>query len=187
MKGRWIVISIFLLMATQSFSGDILETRKGVKYCGKIIKIQDTKEGKAVVIKTDEGGTVAVFQKEIARIYRDNQVLDFMTGERYYVEVRRPYLPFAVLGIATGAYAVNRFQEYNRLHDKAERERELAGVDAETINTSDQKNAMALGIVSSLLSVGSFYVAIRPMEIKVPMGKINLSGIPKGVRLSLHF
>jgi hypothetical protein len=175
------------MMAMQSFSMDILETRKGVKYRGKILKIQDTKEGKAIVIKTDEGGTVAVFQKEVARIYRDNQVLDFMTGERYYLEVRRPYLPFAILGIATGAYAVNQFQEYNRLHDKAERERKEADVTSDTINTSDQKTAMALGIVSGIVSVGSFYVAVRPMEIKVPMGKINLSGTPQGIRLALHF
>ena len=60
----------------------------------------------------------------MARINRDNQILDFITGERYYLEVRRPYLPFAVLSIATGAYAVNRFQEYDRLHKKAEKQRE---------------------------------------------------------------
>jgi len=187
MKGRWLIFLVFLFLVPRIFSLDILETRKGVKYRGKIVKIQPTKEGKAFVMKTEQGGTVAIFQKDVARINRDNQVLDFITGERYYMEVRRPYLPFAVLSIATGAYAVNRFQEYSRLHDKAERQRDSAGVDSETINTNDQKNAMAAGIVSSIISVGSLYIALRPLEIKVPIGKINISGTMNGVRLAFQF
>ncbi|MBN1780128.1 hypothetical protein JW948_03315 [bacterium] len=182
-----IIVLVLLLSVTQIFSLDIIETRKGMKYRGSIVKVQNTKEGKAFVIKTEQGGTVAVYQKDVARIHRDNQIIDLITGERYYLEIRRPYLPFAVLSIATGAYAVNRFQEYNRLKEKADKERELAGVDDETINTSDQKNAMGAGIVASIISVGSLYVALRPMEIRVPLGKINVSGTWNQIHLALHF
>lgn len=187
MKNRWLIFILLLLMASRIFALDILETRKGAKYRGKIVKVQNTKEGKAFVMKTEQGSTIAIFQKNVARIYRGNQVIDLVTGERYYLQVRRPYLPFAVLGIASGAYAVNRFQEYNRLHDKAEKERREAGVDDDTINTKDQKNAMAAGIVSSIVCVGSIYIAIRPMEIKVPIGKVKVSGTLNGVNVALHF
>jgi len=187
MKLKWMIPVILLLFVSQVFSLDILETRKGVRYKGRIVKIQNTKEGKAFVMKTEQGSTVAIFQKNVARIHRDNQVIDLITGERYYMQVQRPFLPFAVLSIASGAYAVNRFQEYNRLHDKAEAERAAAQVDDETINVSDQKNAMAMGIVSSIVSVGALYIAIRPMEIKVPIGKVKVSGTVKGINVALHF
>ena len=187
MRMRKLIILIILCVAPRIFSLDILETRKGMKYSGKIVKVQDTKEGRAFVMKTTQGSTVALLQKHIARIRRGNEIIDLLTGERYYQEIRRPYLPFAVLGIASGVYAVNRFQEYNRLHDKAEQESELAGVDPETINTNDQKNAMAAGIVSSIISVGSFIVAIRPMEIRVPIGKVKVSGVSNGIQVALHF
>jgi hypothetical protein len=181
------IILILFCAVPRLFSLDILETRKGIKYSGKIVKVQDTKEGRAFVMKTNQGSTVALLQKQIARIYRNNEIIDLITGERYYQEIRRPYLPFAVLGIASGVYAVNRFQEYNRLHDKAQQESNLAGVDAETINTNDQKNAMAAGIVSTIISVGSFIVAVRPMEIRVPIGKVKVSSTSNGIQLSLHF
>ncbi|MBN2105571.1 hypothetical protein JW835_16150 [bacterium] len=187
MKYKWAGCFLLLIVVSNALALDILETRKGVKYRGKIVKVQDTKGGKAFVMKTEQGSTIAVFQKNIARIYRDNQVIDLITGERYYTEVRRPFLPFAVLSIASGAYAINRFQEYDRLHKKAEKERKEAQVDPETINTKDQKNAMAAGIVSSILSVGSLYIAIRPMEIKVPIGKVKVSSTLNGVNIALHF
>ena len=179
---RKFIILIILCVAPRIFSLDILETRKGIKYSGTIVRVQDTKEGRAFVMKTTQGSTVALLQKHIARIRRGNEIIDLLTGERYYQEIRRPYLPFAVLGIASGVYAVNRFQEYNRLHES-----ELAGVDPETINTNDQKNAMAAGIVSSIISVGSFIVAIRPMEIRVPIGKVKVSGVSNGIQVALHF
>jgi len=187
MKHNWLGCFLLLIIVTNTFALDILETRKGTKYRGKIVKVQNTKKGKAFVMKTEQGSTIAIFQKNIARIYRDNQVINLITGERYYMQVRRPFLPFAVLGIASGAYAVNRFQEYNRIHKEAEKELEEAGEGDGTINTSDQKNAMAAGIVSSIVSVGSLYIAIRPMEIKVPIGKIKVSGTLNGVNLAFYF
>lgn len=179
---------MFMIFFVSSLFGlDTVETRKGMKYQGKILRIQDTKNGKAFVMQTVQGGTVAIYQKDVARIKRDNQVIDLITGERYLYEIRRPFLPFTILSLASGAYAVTRFQEYSRLHDQAEKDKKALGVDADTINTNDQKTAMAAGIVSSIVSVGSFIIAIHPMEIKVPLGKVKVSGTVNGINVALHF
>ena len=97
----------------------------------------------------------------------------------YYIEVKRPFLPLAILGIGAGIYAVKEFQDYQ----ENQRKTNETGVQ----DLSSSKNALALGIASTLISLGSFYIALRPLEIKVPIGKIKMSVMPGGVRLAMNF
>ncbi len=107
----------------------------------------------------------------------------------YYLEVRRPFLPFVVLGIATGAYALGKYREYQDKKTQAEQAiDDLPGQGQDYTYLDDQsKKALAWSIVSGLFSVGSFYVALRPLEVKVPIGKINLSTTSSGISIALHF
>lgn len=179
-------ILLYLCFVSQVFGTDIIVTKNNRKYNGRVIKITD----QGFVVRTVEGGVFILPKENISKIFRENkEVLDFEEGTRYYLEVRRPFLPFVVLGVATGVYAVNKYQEYQdkrRLADDA-----LAGIGEEgqdyTYLNDQSKKALAWCIVSGLFSAGSFYVAIRPMEVKIPIGRIKLSTTPGGVSLALHF
>ena len=179
------VIVIILLI---SFAGTVmakhtLVTLQGKKYHGTIID----RRGGNFVIRTEDGSVVEIPESITAKILQGNIVYDLELGQKYYLEVRRPFLPFIVLGVAAGAYGYKRFNDYSELHSAAEEQRKLFpdGV----VNTSDQKTAIAEGIVSMLVCAGSFYIALKPMKIKVPMGTIELSfQAPRpGVMLSLKF
>jgi len=174
---------LLLLSAPFLSASDIVETRQNQEYKGKILKRAD----KGLVIRTDEGSAMVIPLENIARIWRGNKLLDFTTGQSYFVEKRHPYLPFSILGIACAAYSVNRFQEYSRGQKRADDENQQAGVTPGTQNTRASSKALAAGIVSGLLSAGSFYVALRPLEVRVPTGKISISAAPSGVNVSLRF
>lgn len=172
-------ILLLLCFVPHVLGADIILTKQKRKYRGKVIKIID----KGFVVRTVEGSIIVIPKENISKIFRGNKVLDFEEGMSYYLEVRRPFLPFMVLSIATGAYAVKKFQDYQK-----ERDRVRNATPEEMVNTSDKsKTYLAWCIVSGLFSVGSFYVAIRPMEVKIPIGRINLSATSNGVMLALHF
>ena len=177
---RAICILLLFCMVPSVFATDIIVTKAKKKYHGKVIKITDN--GGYVVRVTD--GTVIVLPKtSISKIIRDNTILDFEAGMRYYLEVRRPFLPFAVLGVATGIYSINKFQDYSEHKKLADEQEDEA--DADWLQES--KKDLAWGIVSGLFCIGSFFIALRPLEVKVPMGRINLSTTSKGVILAFHF
>ncbi|MBN1895919.1 hypothetical protein JW906_15640 [bacterium] len=178
------VLLVLLLFIAQSlFATDIIETRQNQEYKGKILKRAD----KGLVIRTVEGSAMVIPLENIARIWRGNKLLDFTTGQSYFVEKKHPYLPFSILGIACAAYSVNRFQEYSRIQKRADQESQQAGVTPGTQNTHSSSTPLAAGIVSGLLSAGSFYVALRPLEVRVPTGKISISAAPSGVNVSFRF
>lgn len=179
-----VVCSVLLLCLTsQILRADIILTKRGRKYNGKVIRITE----KAFVVRTVEGTVIGVPKADITKILRGNQVLDFEQGVRYHLEVRRPFLPFIVLSIATGAYAIKRYQDYKDHKDQAEAEL-LKDAGSEYTNLNDQsKKDLAWCIISGLFSLGSLYVALRPMEVRVPMGRINLGMTSRGVTLALHF
>lgn len=169
-----------LLMGVQFAAADVIETKNGRTYNGAIVKTVDGK----VVIRTDEGNMIGIPRTSLARVRRGKEVFDFETGERYYYEVRRPFLPFTVLSVACGAYSVIQFQEYNKEKDrirKLEQENEATSLD----DKSGQH--MTAGIVLAVCGAGSFIMAIKPMEVKVPVGKIKIGMSPTGVRLALNF
>jgi hypothetical protein len=159
---------------------DTIITKQNRKYQGKVVK--NTEKG--FVIQTLDGSMVVLAKSGIAKIYRDNKLLDFETGMSYYVEVKRPFLPLGILGIGSGIYAVNRFQAYQ------DNRREAAKYDTLSLGAEylgQSKKNLALGIVSTIVSLGSFYIALRPLEMKVPIGKIRMSAVPGGLQLALDF
>ncbi len=169
-----------LLMGVQFAAADVIKTKNGRTYNGTIVKTVDGK----VVIRTDEGNMIGIPRTSLASVRRGKEVFDFETGERYYYEVRRPFLPFTVLSVACGAYSVIQFQEYKKEKDRIEKlEREN-----EATSLSDKSGQhMTAGIVLAVCSAGSFIMAIKPMEVKVPVGKIKVGMSPTGVRLALSF
>jgi len=172
-------ILLLLCLIPHAFAADTIVTKKNRKYHGKVIKIID----KGFVVRTVEGSIIVIPKENISKIFRGNKVLDLEEGMSYYLEVRRPFLPFIVLSIATGAYAVKKFQDYQN-----ERERVKNSTLGDLVDTSDKsKTHLAWCIASGLFSLGSFYVAIRPMEVKVPIGRINVSTTSNGITVALHF
>jgi len=125
-----ILLVLFFSFIPYLFGSDTIVTKQNKKYRGKVIKITD----KGFVIRTDEGTVIVLPKSSVTKIYRENMVLDLEEGQRYRIETKRPFLPFIVLGVATGAYAVHEFQNYQdharRAQDKLEelRERE-AGIE----------------------------------------------------------
>jgi len=176
---RITIYLLCLLFVPQLFAADTIVTKKNRKYYGKVIKII----GKGFVVKTIDGNVVVIPQSHISKIFRGNKVLDFESKMSYYREIRHPFLPFMVLSVATGVYSVKRFHDYKE-HRRQADENTIPGY----TNLSDQsKRDLAWSIVSALFSAGSFFVALRPMEVKIPIGRINLSTTHNGFILALHF
>ncbi|HEX9935219.1 MAG TPA: hypothetical protein VGB38_08490 [bacterium] len=172
---------LVLLFAPIAFGADLIILKNGQEYRGQVTKIVDNK---TFVIKTTEGNVIGIPKANIAKIIRDNKVLDFIAGESYYLEKKRPFLPFIVLSAATGAYSVKKFQD-SQEHRKQANDAKL-GEDVQ--NMKDQSNKdIAEGVVSGLFCLGSLYVAFKPIEVKVPIGRLSISTVPNGVMLSLKF
>jgi len=174
---------LLIAFVPNSFALDLIILKNGQQYRGQVTKIVE----KGFVIKTNEGNVVVIPKTNISKIFRDNKVLDFEAGESYYLEKKRPFLPFIVLSVATGAYAVNKYKDYQDNSKKSKKETVDTG-QSDLQNFKDQsKKDLAWSIGSGLFCLGSLYVAFKPIEVKVPIGKINLSALPNGVMLSLQF
>jgi len=178
---RLMYVLILLGVTSYSAGADLIETRNNRKYNGKLVKIVEDK----VVIKTDEGNMVGIPRSSLARITRGKEVFDFVSGERYYLEVRRPFLPFMAVSAACGAYSVIKYQDYQRNHDRYEKERREAGADSNLKDTS--KKDLGTSVILAVCTAGTLVMALKPMEVKVPIGKIKLGMAPNGMRLSLNF
>jgi len=180
---KWICIFLILCLMIPSLSADIIITKQNKKYHGKVIRVTE----KGFVVRTTDGSVIVLPKNHVSKIFRGNKVLDLEKKMSYYVEIRRPYLPFAVLGIATGVYAVKKFQDYKDHKEQADRIKKKEGASDHQYLADESKKDLAWCIVSGLFSVGSFYVALRPMEVKVPIGRINLSARSGRITLALHF
>ncbi len=102
-------ILLLLCLTPHAFAADTIVTKKNQKYHGKVID----RNTKGFVIQTVEGSLVVIPQENISKIIRDNKIYDLEQRISYYLEVRRPFLPFIVMSIVTGAYCVKSFQSYN--------------------------------------------------------------------------
>jgi hypothetical protein len=182
---RVVYILLFFCLLSHAIAADVIVTKQNKKYHGTVIKITDN----GFVIRTVDGAIFVLPKNQISKIIRNRDILDFDDMTRYYVEIRRPYLPFIVLGGATAAFAVKKYQDYKKERDRINEARESNQVPDDEIKdmTDASKRHLAWCIVSGLFSAGSFYIAFRPMEVKVPMGRINLSMAPNGVMLSMQF
>ncbi|HDQ45580.1 MAG TPA: hypothetical protein ENN17_08810 [bacterium] len=177
MRKLLVLLFIFIFCGTL-ISEDRIVTKARQEYRGRVVRV--VKEN--YVIRLTNGSLIALPQSQISRIYRGNRLLDFEEGMSYIIQKKYPYLPFGVLTIASGAYAVNRYQEYER---RKERFKEADTGEQDLRDNSG--NALAESVIFGVVSLGALYVAFRPLEIKVPVGKINLSAVPGQVRLSLNF
>lgn len=176
---KWITILLVLALAGQAIAADVILTKQGRRYHGKVIRVTE----KGFVVRTVEGSVIVIPKQNVTKIYRDNKVLDFEEGMSYYLEVRRPFLPFVALSVVSGIYGVGKINDYNEKQKQADQLEAEARADY----LKKSKQDLAMGIVAGLFSVGSFIIAIRPMEVRVPIGRINLSATQKGVTLALHF
>jgi len=179
-----VVVILLFCLIPQLLRADIIVTKDKNRYSGKVVKILP----KDFAVKLDDGTVIIIPKNKVSQIIRNNIILDLDQGIRYFVEVRRPFLPFLILGTATGIYAFKKFKDYKDNKEQADQLAEQAGMEEGYQNLNDQsKRDLAYGIVSAIFSVGSYYIALKPMEVRVPMGKINLSANPRGVSLALHF
>ena len=177
---RVICVILLFCVVSQVLATDVIVTKKGRKFQGKVIRIIE----KGFVVRTTDGSVIVLPKNNISKIYRDNKVLDFEEGMSYYLEVRRPFLPFIVLAITSGAYCIDRYGQYRNDKEDAE---DAVGDEDELQYLNSSKKALAATIISGLFCVGSFYIALRPMEVRVPIGKIRMSATSSGVTLALHF
>ena len=180
---KWAVFILLFAFSTAVLAKDTLVTTQGRKYHGVVI----ARRSGNWVIRTSDGSVVEIPEAITAMIIRDKIVYDIANGQKYYLDVKRPFMPFMILGVAAGAYGYKRFADYDKLHRAAEEQRQ--SFPDEVINTNDQKTALAEGIVSMLVCAGSFYIALRPLKVKVPMGTIELSlQAPRpGIMVSMRF
>jgi len=179
---KWICIFLILCLIIPSLSADIIITKQNKKYHGKVIRVTE----KGFVVRTTDGSVIVLPKNHVSKIFRGKKVLDLEKKISYYVEIRHPYLPFAVLGIATGVYAFRKFQDYKDNKKEADDAKNIADA-TDHQYFAKSKNDLAWCSVSVRFSVGSFYVALRPMEVKVPIGRINLSARSGRITLALHF
>lgn len=174
-------VGIVCLFFTQICLADIIETKNNKIYKGKIIKTSE----KGLAIRTEEGNTVVIPKNQLARIQRDKKVYDFLNGEIYYLEKRRPFLPFSVFSVSLGAYSVTKFQDYQKNRKKAE---EPTREDPEVQNLKDQSGKdLAMSIGFGICSVATLILALKPIEVKVPVGKISMQVTPTQIGLALSF
>ena len=176
-----ISIGIVFLFFAQICMADIIETKTNKIYKGKIIKTSE----KGIAVRTEEGNTVVIPKNQLARIQRDKKVYDFLNGEIYYLEKRRPFLPFSVFSVSLGAYSVTKFQDYQKNHKKAE---EAKKEDPSVQNLKDKSGKdLAMSIGFGICSVATLILALKPMEVKVPVGKISMHVTPTHIGLALSF
>ncbi len=175
-KLYFLIISI---LGIQSVFGDTIVTTDKKKYEGKIVKRSE----KSYVVRTTDNQMVIVPRNNLWRIYQGEDVIDFKEKMRYKVKVGRPYMPLSILGVAAGIYSVTEFNRYSKNKKKYEAQEEEN--QADYLGKSNQ--ALATGIASAIISVGSFYIALKPVEMKIPVGRIQVSAASNQVQVSLHF
>jgi len=180
---RITMLVLLLTLIPQLLRSDVIVTKQNQKYNGKVIKITE----KGFVVRLTSGDAIVIPKNKISKIYRGDELLDLEMGMRYRITVNRPFLPFAILGAASGGYAIKRFRDYTKAHKNAESEIAEQNLDSDTQNTKDEKKILGESVFWVIVSVGSFYVALKPVEVKVPIGRLNLSIAPNKIQFALHF
>jgi len=179
---KLLLIGVFLVMAAHCFGQDIIITKQNKKYKGEVVKLTD----KGFILRLLDGTIIVVPKSDISQIHRGKMIIDLEKKMRYYKEVHHPFLPLLVLGISSGAYSIKKFGDYQDERERVNNETP----DIVEKNTSDRSfEHLALCIGSGLLSLGSIYIAFRPMEVTIPIGPIKMSAnySYKSVMLSFHF
>ena len=111
---RIAILVLLLTLIPQLLKSDVIVTKQNQKYTGKVIKITD----KGFVVRLTSGDAIVLPKNKIAKIYRGNELLDLEMGMRYRITVNRPFLPFTILGAASGGYAIKRYRDYQKANNK---------------------------------------------------------------------
>ena len=180
---KWIFIVMIYCVVSQLYGQDTIVTRNKKKFQGRVVE----RSTDGLVVQTTDGTRIVIPTDNILRIIRGNTVYDFEESYKYYLEVRRPFLPFIVLGIASGVYGIQKYQDYANNRRKADEAQEGGGVPSDYQYLKASRQDLAWCIVAGLFCAGSFYVAFKPMEVKVPIGPINVGFHPRGVTLAISF
>ncbi len=182
------ILFICMVSLMNGYGSDLIVTKKGKKIRGTVTEI--SQKGN-FAIRTDEGPIVVIAKKDISKIYRpDKTILDFEEGTRYILEKKHPFLPFVVLGLASGGYGISKYQDYRDNKERARKELEELDEGSDYTNLNDQsKKDLAWCVVSGLFSVGSFAMAFKPLEFKIYKGRINISATTtrQGFLVALYF
>lgn len=177
-------IVLWLFCVSNALCTDTIITKQDNKYVGTVVN----RTASGFELRKSDGSKVVVPTENISKIIRGNIEYDLIGGMKYQLEVKRPFLPFAILGIVTGAYAVKSYQDYRNEKDRIEREREAEDLPSDYQYTPDKsKTFLAYSVVSALFSAGSFYIAFKPMEVRIPLERISLSSTASGISVALHF
>lgn len=189
MKRVLYIFFLFFCFIPQVVSADVIVMKNKKRYQGTVVRIAGEDKDKYVV-KTVDGTLIVLARDDISKIIReDNSIWDFEEKMRYFLKVRRPFLPFIILGVAAGAYGVKKFQDYRDHHRMAQDvlKGEVGPGDDYTYLNDQSKKDLAWCVVSGLFSAGSFLISFKSMEVKIPIGRLNLSTTSSRVTLALHF
>ena len=185
---RMLCILIACLCVSQAWAQDLITKKDGVKIKGRVVKSAN----QAYAVRTVEGNLVVVKMDDIATIKRGNMLLDLEHQIKFRVEKQRPFLPFLILTGASTAYSVYQFNEYKK--NKKAADDALAGLtdttEDEYINLKDKsKRNLAMCIASGFVGVGTAYIALKPVEVRTPLGPLKLSLGVQGsqVQLAVRF
>jgi len=179
---RILFILISCLFFSQAMAQYNITKKDGVVIQGRVVK----RSKDAYAVRTVAGNLVVVQIRDIARIQSGKTLFDLETQIRYRVEKRRPFLPFLLLSGAAAFYSAHQIEEYRK--NKKEADDAIFDEDIIYLNDKSKRN-MAFSIISGFVSVGTAYIALRPIEVKTPIGPIKLSmGVRNNrVQLSMNF
>ena len=179
---RMFCILIACLCVSQVMAQDIITKKNGTKIRGKVVK----NANQAFAVRTLEGNLVVVQQADIATIQRGHMLLDLERQIKFRVEKKRPFLPFLILSGASVAYSVHQFNEYKKNKDAAD---EVILQDDYIYLKDKSKRNLAMCIVSGFVGMGTAYIALKPVEVKTPLGpfKLSLGVVPGKVQLAMRF
>jgi hypothetical protein len=187
MMRRLLFILITLVFVSQTFAQDVITKKDGVVIHGRVVK----RANNAFAVRTNEGNLVVIKEADVASIQRGKLLMDFERQLRFRVEKRRPFLPFLIITGVSAAYGVQKYKDYEKHRDEADEQKAIFGEDNEEyINLNDKsKRDMAMTVISGVVSLGTAYIALRPIEVKTPLGPLNLSmGVKANqVQLAIHF
>jgi len=175
-------IIILLLGFTLSARGaDTIITKNNLRHQGTVVN----KNEQGYIMRKKDGTLVVVPLQDISKIIRNNKVFDFEKRMGYYLETKRPFLPFIILGVAAGAYSAKKIQDYLKERDRVAALEQ--GDDPPQYLNDKSGSHLAWSIASGLVGVGSFYIAFRPLQVMVPIGPIKV-GLGSGqISLAMNF
>jgi len=184
MRSFYIALILLAVFFVNGFCADVIVLKTGVRIEGKVIKRTRDKWA----FRRVDGSLTILETKQIAEYIQGNKIYDIQKKVYFVVEKRRPYLPFLILSAGTGYYAVKKFQDYKVSKKKAADDKIEAELSPDYTNIKDNSGKdLAYGIVSGIFCVGSFYFALKPVEVKTAMGSFRLTMTPARVNLALSF